>query len=84
VPPSTVEVPPLTVENRGVVADCTGVIIDRQGAIAGRQGAVDLAALRLRRLSLQDVLIMEVIDLDKWIFTSTPRWVPTVMVYDQQ
>jgi hypothetical protein len=84
VPPSTVEVPPLTVENRGVVADCTGVIIDRQGAIAGRQGAVDLAALRPKRLSLQDVLIMEVIDLDEWIFTPTPRWVPTVVVYDQQ
>jgi hypothetical protein len=35
-----------------------------------------------KRFSLWDVLMVEAIDLDVWMFTPAPRWVPTVMVYD--
>jgi hypothetical protein len=48
------------------------------------QGAADLAVLRPKRISLQDVLIMEAIDLDVWIFMPAPRWTPTIMVYDNE
>jgi hypothetical protein len=35
-----------------------------------------------KRLSLQDELMVESIGLDVWIFTLAPRWVPTVVVCD--
>jgi hypothetical protein len=64
--------------HQGVVADCQGAAADHHssitshqgaaanclGAIIGHQGAADLAVLRLKRFSLQDVLIKEAIDLD--------------------
>jgi hypothetical protein len=37
-----------------------------------------------KRLSLCEVLIVEAIDLDVWIFMPTPRWVSTIMVYDNE
>jgi hypothetical protein len=70
------------VDHWGVITDCQGAAIDRQGVAAERQGAIDLAASRSKRLSLRYVLIMEAIDLDIWIFTPTPRWAPTVVIYD--
>jgi hypothetical protein len=85
-----------TVDRQGVVANCLGaavncqgvvtsrqgVIADCQGVIADCQGVIDLAALRPKSLSLQDVLFVEVIDLDIWIFMPNPRWASTVIVYD--
>jgi hypothetical protein len=35
-----------------------------------------------KRLSLRDVLIVEAIDLDVWIFTPAPRWALTVIFCD--
>jgi hypothetical protein len=78
-----------TVDRQGVVANCLGaavncqgVVTSRQGVIADCQGVIDLAALRPKSLSLQDVLFVEVIDLDIWIFMPNPRWASTVIVYD--
>jgi hypothetical protein len=72
----------MVTDHQDVVANYLGVVIDRQGVVADRQGAADLAALRPKRLSLRDVLIMEAIDLDVQIFTPGPRWAPTIEVYD--
>jgi hypothetical protein len=78
-----------TIDRQGVVANCLGaavncqgVVTSRQGVIADCQGVIDLAALRPKSLSLQDVLFVEVIDLDIWIFMPNPRWASTVIVYD--
>jgi hypothetical protein len=46
------------------------------------QGATNLVAPKQKKLSLREVLIMEAIDLNVWIFMPAPWWVPTVMVYD--
>jgi hypothetical protein len=35
-----------------------------------------------KMLSLQDVLMVEAIDLNIWIFMLAPRWTPTVVVCD--
>jgi hypothetical protein len=67
--------------HHGASADCHGAFVDRKGVIIGHQGAANLAVLRPKRLSLWDVLIVETIDLDVWIFTLTLRWVPIVMIY---
>jgi hypothetical protein len=77
------------VDHQGAITDYLGAAADRQGAIAGRQdividceGVDDLTALRPKRLLLRYVLIVEAIDTNVWIFTSAPRWAPTVEVYD--
>jgi hypothetical protein len=70
------------INHRGVTTDHQGPVIDSQGAITDRHGVADLAAPKPKRLSLRDVLIAEAIHLDVWIFTPTPRWAPTVVVYD--
>jgi hypothetical protein len=59
-----------------LVVACQGVIIDHLGAIVNRLGAAADhlgAAPRPKRLSLRDVLIVEAINLDVWIFTPAPR-----------
>jgi hypothetical protein len=62
--------------HQSVVADCPsattncqGVAADHQDVVIDLQGVVDLVALKPKRLSLRDVLIVEAIDLDEWIFT---------------
>jgi hypothetical protein len=70
------------VDHWGVITDCEGAPINRQGATAECQDAIDLAVSRSKRLSLRDVLIVEAIDLDIWIFTPASQWAPTVVVYD--
>jgi hypothetical protein len=42
----------------------------------------DVAADRQKRLSLREVLIVEAINLNIWIFIPAPRWTPTVVVCD--
>jgi hypothetical protein len=66
----------------GVVVDRLVVTINHQGAVIGHQGAVDIVALKSKKLSLRKVLIVEVINLDVWIFTPVPRWTLTVVIYD--
>jgi hypothetical protein len=65
-------------DRQGVVADFLGAASNYQGAITdclgattNHQGATDLAAPWPKRLSLPDMLIVEAIDLDVWIFTPT-------------
>jgi hypothetical protein len=85
------------VDHRGVVADREGAVVDRQGAAANRRGATDdcwsarcRCRLSVAKMSLTtvekgsryEVLIVEAIDLDVWIFTPAPQWAPTVVPYD--
>jgi hypothetical protein len=44
-------------------------------------GRRDVTDDHRKRLSLREVLIVEAIDLDVWIFMPAPWWVPTIMVY---
>jgi hypothetical protein len=69
-------------DHQSATVNYLGAADSHQGAIISCQGAVDIAAAKPKKLSLREVLIMEVIDLDIWIFTPTPRWAPTVMVCD--
>jgi hypothetical protein len=59
-----------------------GCHVDYQRFIASHQGTADLAVSRAKRLSLWDVLIVEAIDLNVWIFTLATWWASTIMVYD--
>jgi hypothetical protein len=61
---------------QGVVANCKGVIVSHHGV-------ADLGAPRSKRISVRDVLIVEAIDLNVWIFTLAPHWAPTIMVCDK-
>jgi hypothetical protein len=68
------------IDRQGATADCQGAIADRQGATVDHHGVVtDRQGADAGR---QDVLLVEAIDLDVWIFTLAPKWVPTIMVYD--
>jgi hypothetical protein len=67
--------------HQGVIVGNQGAVADRQGVIASRQGAAEQQR-RGHRLPSRDVLIMEAIKPDVWIFTSAPRWTSTVVVCD--
>jgi hypothetical protein len=77
-----VDHPSATDTHQNAVFDHLGVAGIHQGAAGDCQGVSDLAALRTKRLSLRDVLIMEAINLDLRIFMPAPWWVPTITFYD--
>jgi hypothetical protein len=80
----------VTADRQGAAADCQGATTDCQGATHDcwslgcrcRLPVTEMSPPITEKGSHYEVLTMEVIDLDVWIFTLTLRWVPTVMVCD--
>jgi hypothetical protein len=69
---ATVDRPGAASARQGATVDHLGATTDRQGVITGCQDVTDLAVSGSKRLLLRDVLIVEAIDLDIWIFMPIP------------
>jgi hypothetical protein len=78
---SPVNRPGATGDRQGAATDRKGAAADHPDAIANHQLPLILQCRGQKRLSLRDMLIMEAIDLNVWIFTAAARWVPTIMIY---
>jgi hypothetical protein len=79
------------IDRQGATANCQGAAADCQGAVVDcwslgcccRLPVAEMSPpTAKKRLSLREVLIMEVIDLNVWIFMPAAWWAPTVMIYD--
>jgi hypothetical protein len=78
--PSTVRVPPPIANVLSPAIRVSLSIVRVTSPIVGMP--VILLHRGEKRLLLQDVLIMEAINLDVWIFMPSPRRAPAMMVYD--